>query len=116
MVQWLLVVCKPKMKETNYRVMIRDLMLKGFTPVEITKMVGCDEAHVYRTIDQEKLRLGVKPTSVDRLAKLEERIRQLEKVVAALASMKRMGGPGVTASPESQESRLQRLISGSEHP
>lgn len=102
------------MKETTYRSRIRDLIAQGLTPVQIIERVGCDPSYAYKIMDQEKLRTGMKPPSVDKLAKLEERVRQLEKVVAALASMKRMGGPGVTASPESQESRLQRLLSGSE--
>lgn len=104
------------MKETNYRIIVRELLKQGLTTQQIVERVNCDSSHAYRLINQEKIRTGVKPVSVDRLTKLEERVRQLEKIVAALAAMKRFGGPGVTASPESQESRLQRLLADNERP
>lgn len=102
------------MKETNYRAAIREFLKEGLTATEIVRKVGCDPSHAYRLIDQEKIRSGVKPVTTDRLAKLEERVRQLEKIVASLAAMKRFGGTGTTVPQESSEVRLQRLLADSE--
>jgi hypothetical protein len=103
------------MKEGENRLLVRELLQKGFTSPQIVERVPCNPSHVYRLITQEQLRTGMKPLSVDRLTRLEERVRQLEKLVATLASMKRFGGSGITQSqPETPEARLQRLTSDSE--
>lgn len=104
------------MKETNNRIVIRDLLKQGFTKQQIVERMNCDASHVYRVIREEQLRSGARPLSVDKLARLEERVRQLEKIVAALSTMKRFGGAGVSAAPETPEARLQRLLAGIEYP
>lgn len=104
------------MKETNYRIAVRELLKRGLTKTQIVKELGCDPSYGYKLVCQESARSGFVPPTPDRIDKLEERIRQLEKLIATLVSMKRFGGSGITQSqPETPEARLQRLISDSEH-
>ena len=72
-------------------------MKQGLTKSQIVERLNLDSSYVYRLIREEELSSGVKPLSTDKLARLEERVRQLERIVAALSTMKRFGGPGVTA-------------------
>lgn len=103
------------MKETNYRVAVRELLKRGLTKTQIVKEIGCDPSYGYKLVCQESARSGFLPPTPDRIDKLEERVRQLEKLIATLVSMKRFGGAGITQQPqESSEDRLRRLISDSE--
>ena len=80
------------MRESKYKDRIKDLLAQGFPPSQVIERVGCDPSYGYRIIKMEQLSSGVRPVQADKLARLEERVRQLEKVVAALASMRRFGG------------------------
>lgn len=83
---------KCAMKQSKFVERIRDLLNQGIPPAQIIERVGCDSSYGYRVIKMEQLKTGVRPVQADKLARLEERVRQLEKTVAALASMRRFGG------------------------
>lgn len=100
------------MKETHYRATARELLKKGLTKTDIVKQLGCDSSYAYKLVNQEAMRSGFTPPTHDRMDRLEERMRRLEKLVAAFVAMKRFGGAGVTQpQPETPEVRLQRLLS-----
>jgi len=100
------------MKDTTNRQIVRELLKQGLTSRQIVERMSCDSSHAYRLVNEERLRAGLKPVSVDRLARLEERVRQLEKVVAALSSMKRFSGQGIN-SPSVQDHQLPSQTSDS---
>ena len=81
------------MKESKIKDRIRQLLAEGVPPAQVIDAVGCDPSYGYRVIRFEQIANGVRPVQTDKLARLEERVRLLEKTVAALASMRRFGGP-----------------------
>lgn len=84
--------------DSKYKEKMRELLAQGLPPAQVIERLGCDVSYGYRMIKMEQLGTGVRPVQADKLAKLEERVRQLEKTVAALASMRRFGGSPPAAS------------------
>jgi chromosomal replication initiation ATPase DnaA len=103
-----------KQDRETFRNRIRQHLKDGLTPTEIVAIVPCDQTYAYRVIAQERLLSGEEPVANGKLKVLEERVRNLEKIVASLSSMKRFGGTGITAPQESSAVRLHRLLSDSE--
>ncbi len=102
------------MKRITHKERIIELMKAGLSSKEIISTVGCHFTYGYRVIEEEKLRSGLEPAGNPKLKSLEARVKNLEKIVASLAAMKRFGGSGATSPQESSEVRLQRLLAGSE--